>query len=65
MLKALLLVGSLLVPVGLVFAFGLPALIACATLALLTAICSMGGPDSTPPNDGDTAMGGTTFLAGL
>ncbi len=64
MFKVLILLGSLLMPVGLVFAFGLPALIGCAMLALLTAMCSMGGPSSAHPNAGDTAMG-TTFLAGL
>ena len=65
MFKVLLLLGSLLMPVGLVFAFGLPALIGCGVLALATVMFSMGGPDSAHPLDGNTAMGGTTFLGGL
>ena len=61
MFKALILLGGPLMSAGLVFAFGLPVLIACAALALGTLLFSTGSPESAEPND----MGSTTFLAGL
>ena len=65
MLKALALLVSLLLSAGLVFAVGLPALIAFAALALGTVLFSMGGPESCESHDGHSAMGGTTFLVGI
>ena len=65
MLKIVLVVASLLVTVGTLYAFGPYALLAFAALALGTAVFSTGGPETCPLHDGHSAMGNTTFLAGL
>jgi|KBSMisStaDraftv2_1062788.scaffolds.fasta_scaffold4453316_1 hypothetical protein len=65
MLKIVLLLGSLLVTVGLLYTFGPYALLAYSAMALGTAVFSTGGPESCPLHDGHSGMGNTTFLAGL